>query len=138
MLNFRVRHFNTHYANTINKNVYDYLLTRRVNSVMFEVKNPDVVLVDVICDLTIFRNYDKNTIESEVNQTITDFFKITADSSSEIGLGRPVYLSRLITAINEVTGVSSVKLNSPINDIIVKSTEYIQLNSLNVKTAGVI
>lgn len=123
---------------TINKNVYDYLLTRRVNSVMFEVKNPDVVLVDVICDLTIFRNYDKNTIESEVNQTITDFFKITADSSSEIGLGRPVYLSRLITAINEVTGVSSVKLNSPINDIIVKSTEYIQLNSLNVKTAGVI
>lgn len=123
---------------TINQNVYDYLRLRRVNATMFEIANPEPVYVDVDCELTIFRNYERSTVETEVNQTITDFFKITTDASSEIGLGRPVYKSRLITAINEVNGVSFIKLNTPINDIIVGSTEYIQLRSLNIKTVGVV
>lgn len=123
---------------TVNSNVYDYLRTRRVNATMFEIKNPEPVLVDVDCNLAIFRNFDKTVVETEVVQTITDFFKVTADASSEIGLGRPVYLSRLITAINEVSGVSSVRLATPINDIIIRPTEFIQLNSLSVKTTGVV
>lgn len=124
-------------SSQLNQDVYNHLRTRKINGTAYEVVSPNPIKISVVGKVQVFRNYDDQEVLSEVHQTVFDFFKVTADRSSEVELGRPVYLSRLITAINEIEGVASVRLTSPITDIMVKPTEYVSLGTVNLEVGGI-
>ena len=58
---------------------------------------------------------------------------MTATAESAIKLGTDIPLSKIITAIQNVDGVSSVSLTEPISDVVIAPNEYASLTSVAIE-----
>lgn len=69
--------------------------------------------VDITANVIISRTADAGTVKTVVDKTIDDFFNVV-----NFDMGKPLYLSNLYEAIQNVPGVKFVTIFSPVDDII--------------------
>ncbi len=125
-------------SDALNQAVKEYLRNRRMNSVPFDVLSPTEVMVDVVGSINVYRSYNSDDVMAAVQAQIRDFFEMTHLDISEIKLGQKVYLSRLVAAIQSVSGVASVELKSPTGDVEVPFDGFAKLRSVTMTVGGVI
>jgi hypothetical protein len=77
------------------------------------VKDGALKPIDIDLNVIMDRNADASVVKTRVEQAITDFFDIT-----QWDMGEPLYISKLIDAINRIDGVAYVDLFKPLNNIL--------------------
>jgi hypothetical protein len=84
------------------------------------VLNPTPVYLDLRMRLRIYSTWQSTDVVNQVQQKVAQFFELTEDG--EITIGGGFMRSRLIAMIQEISGVASVDLIQPREDIGVMTT----------------
>jgi phage-related baseplate assembly protein len=125
-------------SEALNQQVADALRPKRVNATVFEVLSPKEITTNVRGQIYVQRAYNKDDVLADVNTAISDFYEMTGNDTSEVKLGEPVSYSRLIATIQAVPGVSHLLLTEPESDVIPETDEFVRLDTIDMKVAGVV
>lgn len=83
--------------------------------------------VDVIADVYHLEGFESNTILAEVQSAITALFTVSGNS-----IAKPLYLSDIYQAIQDITGVDYCIISSPTLDTFAEIDQFIVLNSQTI------
>lgn len=127
-------------SDSLNLKVKEALSLCRVNATIFDVTSPNIINISVAGALNVYRTHDAATVKTNVESAINNFFVMSSSPTSELRIGKPVAVSRLIATILTVQGVASVNLTSPIGDINVPFGSYPNLNTgaINIQIGSII
>ena len=99
------------------------------------VKDPVYEEISFIADLVVFDGYSKDTVESQVQEYLEDYFKVgNYPFNQELSL---TSLSSEIMKGNVSSGIKSFKFTSPSNDILIpESGKIYKMKSIVFNTTG--
>lgn len=90
-------------------------------------RNSVGVPIDVVATVRHLEGFEANTVLASVQTAVDDLFVIQSDS-----IGKPLYLSDIYQAIQDVTGVDYCILSAPTLDRIIEIDQYVYLNSRSI------
>jgi phage-related baseplate assembly protein len=120
-------------SDALNTKVREELLKSKVNATLFTVESPEKKDVSVIGKIRVYDTYDPVVVQTQAIAALNALFTMTGTDDSAIKLGTDVPLSKIITAIQNVDGVSSVTLTEPTSDVVIASNEYASLTSVSIE-----
>jgi len=120
-------------SDALNTKVREELFKSKVNATLFTVESPEKKDVSVIGKIKVYDNYDPVVVQTQAITALNALFTMTGTDDSAIKLGTDVPLSKIITAIQNVDGVSSVTLTEPTRDVVIASNEYASLTSVSIE-----
>jgi phage-related baseplate assembly protein len=120
-------------SDALNTKVREELLKSKVNATLFTVESPEKKDVSVIGKIKVYDAYDPVVVQTQAITALNALFTMTGTDDSAIKLGTDVPLSKIITAIQNVDGVSSVTLTEPTSDVVIASNEYASLTSVSIE-----
>lgn len=99
------------------------------------VRAPEPVSVPITMSLTPKAGYDTTVIDTEVRRRLSVYFSDIDDESLPIiplGVGNDVVASRIISVVMAISGVYSVRLTVPSDDVIIEPNEYPELGTVTI------
>ena len=94
---------------------------------LLEYRDSVAVPIDVVAEVRHLEGFEANTVLSEVQTAITNLFTIQSDS-----IGKPIYLSDIYQAIQDITGVDYSIISSPTSDTLVEIDQFVTLKSQTI------
>jgi phage-related baseplate assembly protein len=120
-------------SDALNTKVREALFKSKVNATLFTVESPARKNVSVVGKIKVYDTYDSVAVQTQAITALNALFTMTATAESAIKLGTDIPLSKIITAIQNVDGVSSVSLTEPISDVVIAPNEYASLTSVAIE-----
>lgn len=113
-----------------------YLVERRTACTGLEVADPVYNYVDIILDLYIQTNYNRDSVINAVRSSLASLLS-PAYQDPETGLyphefGRDVYLSDLYHTIESVSGVDRCDISEPTANVTIENNEIADIGTLNI------
>jgi hypothetical protein len=94
---------------------------------LIEYRDSVAVPMDVVATVYHLEGYAPSTILANVQSAISDLFLIRSDT-----IGKPLYLSDIYQAIQDIDGVDYTLLSAPTLDKIVEIDQFVILNSQTI------
>lgn len=118
-------------SEALNHSLREWLQARASVITQIVVLSPTRVSMAVRVRIRVYPNFNAEDVKHACAEAITDFFRITRDG--EIRIGSTLHISRLVSRLQQVPGVSFLTMVSPSGDVQTGFDEILQLNSVNVE-----
>jgi uncharacterized phage protein gp47/JayE len=125
-------------SSALNSTLQAYLSSIATVDKIVLVNSPTTVVFNVAATITIYASYNLTSVYNQVVAAVTAFFAITSNGTIQIGTSIP--LSQLSAVMQNIAGVNSVVITSPVstdNSMDVDYDEIIQLGTLSISATSV-
>jgi hypothetical protein len=125
-------------SSALNSTLQAYLSSIATVDKIVLVNSPTTVVFNVAATITIYASYNLTSVYNQVVAAVTAFFAITSNGTIQIGTSIP--LSQLSAVMQNIAGVNSVVITSPVstdNSMDVDYDEIIQLGTLRISATSV-
>ena len=94
---------------------------------LIDYRDSVAIPIDVVAEVRHLEGFDSNTVLSNVQTAINNLFTVAGDT-----IGKPLYLSDLYQAIQDVNGVDYSIITSPVLDTFPEIDQFVFLNSQTI------
>lgn len=125
-------------SSALNSSLEAYLSSIATVDKIVSVNAPTAVVFNVAAAITVYSSYNLTSVYNQVVAAVTAFFAITSDGVIQIGTSIP--LSQLSAVMQNIPGVNSVVITSPVSgdsSMDVDYNEIISLGTLGISASSV-
>lgn len=120
-------------SDALNQSLYDFLQAKSSADKQIVVLAPTQISISISVSIRVYNTYNAEDVRHAVVVAIQDFFTLKIDG--EIQIGTNLFLSRLITRIQQVQGVAFLEMQNPKTDVEVQFDQIIRLANVSVSLA---